>query len=422
VAAYESHGRRVDAGLAVALIGELLTDQGESPTAIELMRPCCDSLEDVPGADEAVFLLLFNLGRAYGNHGDPLARAFTERALIMAEARQDWGVVAGLLNRMYVSYMNDGCPTVALALLRAGVDLARRHRQPRPTVMGLLNLTTFLKNRELDQALVAGREAVETSLQAGRHDLLPMAAMNLVLTLWVSGDWDEAEAVYEQLQDALVGHPLEEAFFAAMIWLVRTSRTEPDELAAAVAELDVQHSFPTFDVIDYVEPLLAGLRAQTASDDETAARELIRAADSAYAVTGIDDDYAILWPLAVESALAVGQTAEVERLLRHVADAPLGLVTPLTLAHLPRLRALLAIALGADDATIDADLELATQELRAFGARFYLGRVLLERANRLADRGDVEAASPLLAEAEQVFVGLKANRWISETRRVGSLH
>jgi class 3 adenylate cyclase/tetratricopeptide (TPR) repeat protein len=422
VAAYESLGRRVDAGCAVALIGEVLTDQGEFPTAIELMRPCCDSLEDVPGAGEAVFLLLFNLGRAYGNHGDPMARAYTERALIMAEARQDWGAVASLLNRLYVNYMNDGCPTVALALLRECVDLGRRHRQPRPTVMGLLNLSTCLKNRELDQAVVAGREAVETSLQAGRHDLLPMAAMNLVLTFWVSGDWDEAEALYEQLQDDLVSHPLEAAFFAAIIWLVRASRTEPGELAAAVAELDVQHVFPTFDVIDYVEPLLAALRAQTEGDNETAAREMIGATDAAHAVTGLDDDFAILWPLAVESAVALGQTAEVERLLRYVADAPLGLVTPLTLAHLPRLRALLGIALGADDASIDADLVLATQELRAFGARFYLGRVLLERANRLADRGDVDAAAPLLAEAEAVFVGLKANRWISETRRVGSPH
>ena len=422
VAAYEALDRPVDAGLAVALIGELLTDQGEFPTAIELMRPCCDRLEDVPGADEAVFRLLFNLGRAYGNHGDPMARAFTERALIMAEARQDWGVVASLLNRLYVNYMSTGCPTVALALLRECVDLGRRHRQTTPTVMGLLNLSTFQKNRELDQALVAGREGVETSLQAGRYDLLPMVAMNLVLTCWVSGDWDEAEALYERHQDDLAGHPLEQAFFAAIIWLIRASRTEPGELATAVTELDVRHVFPTFDVIDYVEPLLAGLRAEKGGDIETAARELIRATDAAHAVTGLDDDFAILWPLAVESALAAGHVAEAERLLRYVADAPLGLVTPLTQAHLPRLRALHAIAVGADDAAVDADLELATQELRAFGGRFYLGRVLLERANRLADRGDVDAAAPLLAEAEATFRQLKANRWVAETRRVGSLH
>ena len=414
--AYEGLDRRVDAGRVIALIGEVLTDRGEPHAAVDLMRPYCDSLEDVPGADDAVFQLLFSLGRAYGSVSDQEASTYTERALVMAEARQDWEMVAGLLNRLYVVWMNAGCPTLAFALLRAGVDLGRRHRKPKPMIFGLLNMSTALKSRDLDAALVAGREAVDTAEQTGRRDLLLVAAMNLGLTCWVSGDWDEAERLWAHLKDDLHNHPLEVALFRSTMWLVRDARGESRGLDAA----DI--GVPAFDPAEYVGPLVNGLQAQADGDGDTAAQELVRSTDLAHAASGIDDDFGILWPVAVESALAVRGVAEAERLLRYVADAPPGLVTPLVQAHLPRLRALVAIEVGADAAAIDADLELATQELREFGARFYLGRVLLERGNRLAERGDQEAAAALLAEAERTFVDLKANRWLAETRRVGSLH
>jgi class 3 adenylate cyclase len=413
---YESLDRRIDAGRVIALIGDVLTDRGELEAAVELMRPYCDSLEGVPGADDAIFQLMFVLGRTYGNLGDTETATYTERALVMAEARQDWGAVAGLLNRLYVVWMNARCPTLALALLRAGIDLGRRHRQPKPMIYGLLNLSTALKSRDLDGALVAGREAVETSVQAGRHDLLPVAALNLGLTCWVSGDWDEAERLWAQLQDDLHNHPLEVALLRSIMWLIRDARAESRDLDAADTG-----SVP-YDALEYAGPLIEGLLAEAEGDAGRAARELIRCTDLAYGLAGIDDDFGIVWPLAVESALAAGHQAEAERLLRYIADAPPGLVTPLTQAHHFRLRALTAIAADADDAAIDADLELATQQLRDFGARFYVGRVLLERANRLADRGEQEAAAALLAEAEQIFADLNANRWVAETRRVGSLH
>ncbi|MGH9273964.1 MAG: adenylate/guanylate cyclase domain-containing protein [Acidimicrobiales bacterium] len=420
--AYESLDRRVDAGRVIALIGDVLVDRGEPQAAVDLVRPYCDSLEDVPGADEANFQLVFILGRAYGQLGDPVASTYTERALVMAEARQDWGAVGTLLNRLYIVWMNARCPTVALALLRACVDLGRRHRQPTPTIFGLLNLSASLKNRDLDGALVAGREAVETSMQAGRHDLLPMAAVNLGLTCWVSGDWDEAERLYVQLKDDLLNHPLDTALFRAALRLVGAARAEPIEVEGSGTGLEDPSERHALNPSEYVAPLVDGLLAEARGDAETAARELVRSTDLAYALSGLDDDFGILWPLAVESALAVGQVAEAERLLLYIADAPPGLVTPLTHAHLPRLRALIGVARGDADAGIDADLELATQELRDFGARFYLGRVLLERGNRLADRGDQDAAAALLAEAEQTFVDLKADRWVTEVRRVGSLH
>jgi hypothetical protein len=146
------------------------------------------------------------------------------------------------------------------------------------------------------------------------------------------------------------------------------------------------------------------------------------AADNAYLSAQLDDDFPILWPFAVENAIACGDLAEADRLIDYVAAAAPGLVTPALHAHLLRLRALVAMAHGdADGAAIDADLEQATKEFRDFGARFYLARTLLERARRLTDRGDTDAAGPLRDEAEEIFVELRANKWIAEVRGVSSL-
>ena len=57
---------------------------------------------------------------------------------------------------------------------------------------------------------------------------------------------------------------------------------------------------------------------------------------------------------------------------------------------------------------------------RDFGVPFYLARALLERAHRLVERGDDEAAAPLLAEAEELFAGLRANRWLAQLRGVSA--
>jgi len=142
----------------------------------------------------------------------------------------------------------------------------------------------------------------------------------------------------------------------------------------------------------------------------------------AHRAFGIDDDFAIVWPIAVEKALAAGQTNEGERLLGYIVGAPAGLVTPLAHAHLLRLRALTAESRGDSADEIDRDLELAIQEFRELGARFYLARALLERARRMAQRGDSEAAAPLIDEAEAIFTDLRASRWIAEIHRSNAVH
>jgi class 3 adenylate cyclase/tetratricopeptide (TPR) repeat protein len=415
-AAYESMGRRIDAGRVVALIGDLLYSQGHVQASGDIVRPVYEELTNVPGSEHAILRLAENLARVHMMGGDSAGgQLYNDRALELAEASQDWDRLVSLLNRQALIWLSTGRPTGAIALLRAAVDLGRREHLSRATILPLLNISAFLKNRDLDEARTAGREAVEAAQQAGARDLVRVAALNLALTCWVSGDWDEAEALRVRHHDDFLTAPVDLMMFLAVLVFVRAARDEEIDFDVVVPEYDASNSSA-----EYVEALIHALVVEADGDVQKAALEFTRAADAAHRVAGIEDDFAVLLPFAVESALAAGSTSEAERLVRYVADAPAGLVTPLASAHLLRSRALVGMARGDDRTAVDADLEVATQEFRDLGARFYLARTLLERARWAAERNDNDAAAPLLEEAEAIFVDLRANRWVAETRTVSS--
>jgi hypothetical protein len=204
--------------------------------------------------------------------------------------------------------------------------------------------------------------------------------------------------------------------FQCLLVLIRTARDEPVGFEVEVIELDSAD-----DVSGYMLALAEALVAEARGDVRAATRHYASSVDSAYRVMGTEDDFAIVWPLGVEALLAAGEVGEAERLVRHVADVAPGLVSPLARVHLLRLRALVASARGDDAERVEADLDRATDAFREFGVPFYLARTLLERGHLLAGRGDDAAAAPLLAEAEELFTGLRANRWLAQLRGVSSV-
>jgi tetratricopeptide (TPR) repeat protein len=412
--AYETLGRPIDAGRIVAIHGDALSYLGQYETSIELLGPVYERLMRVPDAGEAILLVAENLARAHTNIGQPVeAQPYADHALQLAEARQDWERVVALLGRHAVIWVLTGRPTGSLALLRAAVDLGRRHHLPRAMITPLLNTSAFLKNHELEPALAAGREAIDLATKVGALDRRTIAASNIALVCWVSGDWDEALALDAQYGDEL-GAGIDTLIVRVVATFIRDARGEPSDLDVDLVEIS------GYTAGDYIKPLAAGVRAAQHGDPGAAAAAFAAAIDSAHQASGLDDDFAIVWPFAVEAALASGRVDEAQRFLAYVADAPRGLVTPLVHAHLPRLRALVGIAAGTDDVDIDVDLDAAITELRDFGARFYLGRALLELARRRSERGDDEGAAPLFDEARAVFLELRAERWVAETLLLSS--
>jgi hypothetical protein len=173
-------------------------------------------------------------------------------------------------------------------------------------------------------------------------------------------------------------------------------------------------------MLDFAAKLLDAFAARRDGDLERASVLTEEAAIGAVEVTGLDDDFPIFWIEAVESAMAVGNAERAQGLIRMVTDAPPG-HRPLAIqAHLPRLRAIVAIAAGNDD-TVESDLVAARGLLLDFGAPYYAARTELDLARWLVQHGRAAEAEPLLTSAAAAFEALGAKPWLDAVAQVGGL-
>jgi hypothetical protein len=226
---------------------------------------------------------------------------------------------------------------------------------------------------------------------------------NLDIGLWFSGLWDDllSDGVPEDTSSEVQSEILVEV----LVTMVRTNRGTLHDTSGSDATNDLADD-------PYIRAsisMIQALRLASKNRYAEAADLAVGCIESALDATSIDDDYVLYWPFAVEYALAAGQIEQAQGLLTPVADAPPGLVTPLVHAQLLRLRAMTSLAAGHTD-QVDGDLTRAVEELRAFGAPFYLARTLLTLAE-LRQHTDVPV-TPLLQEARTIFELLSATPWV----------
>ena len=107
---------------------------------------------------------------------------------------------------------------------------------------------------------------------------------------------------------------------------------------------------------------------------------------------------------ALEAAFALGESANVEQLLASIETIPPGSRPPYLDAQAKRFRA-----------RLDGDpsgYEAAEAAFRDLSLPFWLAVTLLEHGEWLAAQGRAEEAEPHLAEAREIFEGLKATPWL----------
>lgn len=395
-----------------------MTQEGNLAGAIEAMTPVYERLADDPAASGTVLLLAEELARAHVYHNKPeVARDYAVRALQLAEARADWPRMVSLLSRYGVIWMGQGIPTGGLALLRAAVDLARSRHLPDAMVVPLVNVAAFQATRDLPASLAAGRESVEVAVRVGARDRVGTAGYNLAAALWLAGDWAEIPGLYAEYGRPS-GRRLDEVSLRFLLTRVLWARGD----LAASRELAAQPVPPEGGdpQAEYFGLLAAAALAEAEGSADEESRLTVAAVTVMHENFDIDDDFGLAWPWAVEAALAADDVGRADTLVRLVADAPAGLVSTYLHAQLLRLRALVAAAKD-DGERVDDDLAAAIEELRGFGASFYLGRALLERGRRLVDRGDATSAAPLLAESAALFDRLGALPWVTRAERAGAL-
>jgi class 3 adenylate cyclase/tetratricopeptide (TPR) repeat protein len=407
LAARDIHQRNDDAfaaAAALAQVGECWVALGEAPRAVAEIRPVYEHLEGEPGAERVAAVLSMVLASAMRALAQPKASmAYYERTIELVEGLADWPWLVRALNSYGGTVAACGRPVMGLSMMQGALDLARRENVVGADVMPLNNLLAMQLYRDLPPALKAGEEGLAVSRRLGEAGSELWIAVNLTFAYWLNGRWDELETLHAEYSPDDMPTQLRHPFLCSRAF-VQAARGEQ-------VDVELQHEL-TDDVSEHAfVRLLEATDAMAQGRVSEWAEAAISATDLMHSLSGIDDDYALFWPFAVEGALAAGRFDDAVRLIGLVAAAPPGLVPRFLGALLHRFEAKLAIAHGREEA-VDEGLARAADELREFGAPYWCARVLLERGTWLAEHGREDEAERVLAEAREIFEELGARPWI----------
>jgi class 3 adenylate cyclase/tetratricopeptide (TPR) repeat protein len=408
-AVYDELGRPVEAAHAAAVQATSVLNLGDNAAACHLAEPRCTAIADVPGAEPALLALVTALSRAMSRTGDWDAQSrCTEQMLLLAEALDDPDALAQAHIQMGTRYQSIGAPATGMASQRTALGIGRDHDLPGPMGRALVNLAAAENSRDLPTALEHAAEAIELSRRSGLQTWYGFAALNHLIGLWSAGRYDEARQRLHEARE----HTDDQGILATMGtiegWLC-DARGDP------VPGREVAVGDATDD-----EATLAWLTshdltaARVAGDHPAAAALAAVTMDHLLAVSGIEDDFFVLWPPLVLAALAAGDLDLAERLLRPVAAAQSGRVSAGVAAQWLRVRGLVAAARGDDPASVEADLRAGIAALDAFGMVGERARAQEELARWLVGQGRAGEADPLLAAARASYSEIGAPGWLAQ--------
>ena len=409
-ALYEGQSDPVGAGRAAAIHGRTLTRGfGDTSRAEEVMLPHWHALSSRQDADSALHPLAYGLDAAFTDRGDFRSGAeYRERLLRIAEASGDLEQMATSWTTTALYYMSTGAPRTAQTLLSHTAQVARELGSPAVLARALLNLGVDTLPREPAEAARLGREAMAAAKLSGVAGWENYSRLNLMLALWVGGEWEELGSL--MLGPADVSPDVEQFHVAIRFWL---SQALGDEAAASETiesySPRAEEGLSTRAWQTHIE----ALRLHAGGDHRRAALAGIQSVDLLIEWGGLSDDFMHLWPAATEYTIDAGMLDEAEALLARVADAPPGLRSPALLAHLHRLRGLLGARRGDDPAVVEHDLRRASQLFEDYGSPPFTARAEHSLGRWLAQQGRSDDAEHHLSNARGRYEALNAHGWLA---------
>jgi hypothetical protein len=264
---------------------------------------------------------------------------------------------------------------------------------------------------DLPAALDRLREGSRVALEIGDRQGAVLITLNLLSALWLHGAWDEADQVLAGHEEAGRSTGSLEATVDAVAALMAVARgQEPPALVerGAGAEDPIQLAFVH---------LHQAARAEAAADVREWFDHAQRSLQLMHAANGIDDDFHLTLPPAVESALACRKLDAADEALSLLRNQTTLAFQPYLAAQAQRLEALLLVARSAERPeaadtfnVAAAQLREATDQLGRFGAPYWQARALLDLADIERRRGN-NSARELAREAYTIFERLGARRW-----------
>ena len=398
--AYDVVGAEVAKAFVDSKLAEIDFNDGRVPEAVERMGPTVEAIERV-GTPAEIAPMVAQYGRFLVFARDyERAAPQLERALALAEELDLPETLAQALNSKSVLTLYQGRPQEARLLVRGALAVALEHDLHDPALRAYNNVVAdcwyamrwreglAIVDEALDYARRTGERTWELSFLTGSTGGLDFL-----------GRWDEA------LERAAAAEPYATTEFSRglLLWLAVTHLRRGD-LAAAREMLD-RHSDigrsgnPEF-AAGHAAVETAVLIAEGRDDD--AFRAALRAIPPEVA----DSAWWLSFNVA-DAVLSLPDDERVRQVYERIESIVRGRRMHVVEAQLARMRA----RLGDGDPL--AELETAERIFRDLEVVFFIAVVQTERAEHLIAAGRADEARDVLAEAREVFVGLRAVPWIA---------
>ncbi len=324
-----------------------------------------------------------------------------ERVKVAEGLRNPEGLLSAM-SGLSVVLGDCGLVTAKRAVLQHCTTAARDEHRLNALALSLTNLLEATYPEELTQSGELADELITVRQHLGSRYRASVALANACWAWQLSGDWDRLTAETSAF--------LEDEEFSSVdtaVWLPRAlavvARGEAVELQDWPSSED-----PSF---QHFGELAQALSLAQQGDAAAAAECAADSARRAHAAEGVVEDLHAVWTIPVELQLAAGDVEAAEELFRLASPLVSDLPPALTRGQLPRLRGMVAAARGENP---EADLREAEAALAAYAAPYLVARTRLELGRWLHGQGRPQESTPLLAQARETFVELRAAPSIAE--------
>jgi len=394
---YDAEGDVHRAARVTGRLGEVLWRSGAHEEAIARNEHALEVVS-TGEPDEELAQLAARLASAYAFTGD-LDRA-AERAELALDVSESLGLPEALARALLAKaglVEARGHPEESFALLKQALEIAVANDLHERAVTAYFNLSDrSFRRDEYASALSYLERALELSRLVGSRVSEWSVLAESAYALSMTGRWDESIAVLEDVAEEQIGSG---AMFLSLLTSVLEVRLSRGELEQA------QRLFSLFSRLEssvdvQEQGVYAGGKAALRRAEGRLGEALeagLAAADTAETLGAAHQAVKQGLVEAFEAALALGDRERARHVLERVETLPPGFRPPYLEAHAHRFRA----KLTGDEAGFNAAAEL----FRELGLPFWLAVTLLEHGELTRDEAS-------LAEAREIFAGLKATPWL----------
>jgi tetratricopeptide (TPR) repeat protein len=418
IALFETAGATHPAARVAARRAEIMWHRGRLEEGLESMdRSYQVLLEEEPDADLAA--LAAQLGRFLffaGKHDMAMQRI--EAALEMSEALMLPETFSQALNTKAIWLMAHGRKMEGLTLLRHALDVALDHDKPSTALRAYYNLAdSFCHVDRYEEADVCVRDGLAFARRVGdrRYELQFLAQ---TYPLFALGKWEELlEWAAVLPEENWIDSRLVFGTVAGVNVIVHVYRGDLDEAERLSTMLGEMGSSP--DAQERSGHACGRSRLLLAEGDAAGALHLAETVLVTGEEMGFAQEYVKeAFVAALEAALELGDTTKAEDLVGRIDALPPGNLPQFLQAVSMRFRARLADAKG-DSETAERLFKRSTGLFRELAMPFYLAVTELEQAEWLIVHERNDDATPLVAEAREIFERLGAEPWLKRAEMVG---